>query len=177
MFPAIQFYITECIQQTLAGVTLVEQLFQNYSNNHYQCKNYRNHNSNSTIVCGQSVSKVKTTFLDLLETLGSQLRARWGRDITFYWWRCWCYPEQRLLRDGDDFCDSCRLYLVWWRGIPVLPRNVMESVGRIPCCGGVVIISVTGWGIKCLNMEILKETLSNDCTESSGYLQGSRCLH
>ena len=100
MFPAIQSYITECIQQTLAGVTLVEQLFQNYSNNHYQCKNYRNHNSNSTIVCGQSVSKVKTTFLDLLETLGSQLRARWGRDITFYWWRCWCYPEQRLLRDG-----------------------------------------------------------------------------
>ena len=103
-------------------------------------------------------------------------RARMGRDITFYWWRCWCYPEQRLLRDGDDFCDSCRLYLVWWRGIPVLPRNVMEPVGRIPCCRGVVIISVTGWGIKCLNMEILKETLSNDCTESSGYLQGSRCL-
>ena len=41
----------------------------------------------------------------------------------------------------------------------------MESVGRIPCCGGVVIISVTGWGIKCLNMEILKEILSNEsCT-------------
>ena len=98
MFPAIQFSITECIQQALAGVTFVEQLFPNCSNN--QCRNYRNHNSNSTIVCGQSVRRVKTTFLDLLETLGSQLRARWGRDITFYWWRCWCYPEQRLLRDG-----------------------------------------------------------------------------
>ena len=40
----------------------------------------------------------------------------------------------------------------------------MEPVGRIPCCRGVVIISVTGWGIKCLNMEILKETLSKGCT-------------
>ena len=45
----------------------------------------------------------------------------------------------------------------------------MESVGRIPCCGGVVIIRVTGGGIKCLNMEILKEMLSKNCTESSGY--------
>ena len=43
---------------------------------------------------------------------------------------------------------------------------MMESVGRIPCCGGVVIISVTGWGIKSLNMEILKEILSKNVSES-----------
>jgi len=30
----------------------------------------------------------------------------------------------------------------------------MKSVGRIPRCGRIVIISVTGGGIKCLNMEI-----------------------
>ena len=81
MFPAIQFSITECIQQALAGVTFVEQLFPNCSNN--QCRNYRNHNSNSTIVCGQSVSQVKTTFLDLVETLDHS-RGRDGAEISHF---------------------------------------------------------------------------------------------
>ena len=176
------------IQQTLAGVTFSWAIIS-------KLQSYQNVKTIVTTIAIAPLSvaskwRSRRHFLDLVETLGSQMRltilvrgwdpvldrARMGRDITFYWWRCWCYPEQRLLRDGDDFCDSCRLYLVWWRGIPVLPRNVMEPVGRIPCCRGVVIISVTGWGIKCLNMEILKETLSKDCTESSGYLQGSRCL-
>ena len=52
----------------------------------------------------------------------------------------------------------------------------MKSVGRVPGCGGVVIVSVTGRGIKCLNMEILEE-ITKKCDQSELHLQGSRCLH